>query len=99
MHNPASVLENETHKLFWDFEIQTDYLISARRPDLVIINKEKRTCRIVDFAVSADRRVKLKESEKKDKYFDLARELKKQWNVKVTIIPTVIGALGSVTKG
>ena len=40
----------------------------------------------------------LKESEKKDKYLDLTRELKKQWNTKVTIIPIVIGALGKVTK-
>ena len=42
-----------------------------------INNKSKRTCRIVDFAVTADHRVKLKESEKKGKYLDLARELKK----------------------
>ena len=28
----------------------------------------------------------------------LARELKKRWNKKVTIIPIVIGALGTVTK-
>ena len=77
MHNLESVLENETHKLFWDFQIQMDYLISARRPDLVIINKKMSTCRIVDFAVPADHRVKLKESKKKDKYLDLARGLKK----------------------
>ena len=31
----------------------------------------------MDFAVPADHRVKLKESEKKDKYLDLARDLKK----------------------
>ena len=31
----------------------------------------------MDFAVPADHRVKLKESKKKDKYLDLARELKK----------------------
>ncbi len=31
----------------------------------------------MDFAVPADHRVKLKESEKKDKYLDLVRELKK----------------------
>ena len=37
--------------------------------------------------------------EKKDKYFDLARELKKQWNTQVTIIPNVISAFGTVTKG
>ena len=37
-------------------------------------------------------------SEKKDKYLDLARHLKKLWNVEVTNIPIVIGALGTVTK-
>ena len=77
MHNPAPVPEIDTHKLQWDFDIQTDHLISARRPDLIIINKKKkkRTCRIVDFAVPADHRIKLKECEKRDKYVDLAREL------------------------
>ena len=61
MHNPAPVQENDTHKLLWDFNKQTDHLILARRPDLIIINKKKRTCKIVDFAVSADHRIKLKE--------------------------------------
>ena len=42
MHNPASVLENGTHKLLWDFDIQTDHLISARRPDLIITNNNKK---------------------------------------------------------
>ena len=32
-------------------------------------------------------------------YLDLARELKKLWNMKVTIVPIVIGALGTITKG
>ena len=32
-------------------------------------------------------------------YLDLARELKKLWNVKVTIIPIAIDAFGTVTKG
>ena len=57
---------------------------SARRPDLVIVKKKKkkkrkrkrkrkkRTSRIDDFAVPADHRVKLKESEKRDKYLELA---------------------------
>ena len=38
MHNPASVLENDTHTLLWDFNIQTDHLISTKRSDLIIIN-------------------------------------------------------------
>ena len=83
MHNPIAILENDTHKILWDFDIQTNHLISAKRPDLIIKN---RTCKIVDFAASADHRVKLKENEKKDKYLDLARELKKLWNMKVVLL-------------
>ena len=41
MHNPASVLENDTHKLLWDFGIHTNHLISARRLDHIIINKKR----------------------------------------------------------
>ena len=64
-----------------------------------MINNKERTWRIVDFAVPANYREKLKESKKNDKYLDLAWELKKLWNMKVTIILIVIGALSTVTKG
>ena len=47
----------------------------------------------------ADYRVKVKESEKKDKYLDLARELEKLWNMKVMVISFVFGTLASVIKG
>ena len=103
IHNPEFVLENETHKLLRDFDIQTDHVISAKRPDLIIINKKKKkkkkrkNHRIVEFAVPANHRVKLIECEKKDKYLDLARELNKLWNMKVTIILIVSGAFGTVT--
>ncbi len=50
------------------------------------------------MAVPADHRIKLKECEKKDKQLDLAKELKKIWNTKMTIMPIVIGAFGTVTK-
>ena len=53
----------------------------------------------MNFAVSVNHGEKLKESEKRNKYQHLARELKKLWNKKVTVIPIVIGALGTVTKG
>ena len=55
-------------------------------------------CKVVDCAVPADHKIKLKEHEKKDKYLDLDRELKKLWNMKVPIIPIVIDAFGTVTK-
>ena len=50
----------------------------------------------MDFAVPADFSVKIKESEKRNKYLDLAE--KKLWNVKVTVIPFVIGALRTIPK-
>ena len=77
MHNLESALEIETHKLRWDFEIQANQQISARRPDLVIVKWKMRNYGIVDFAVPVDRIVKLKESKKRDQYQDLAREVKK----------------------
>ena len=55
MLNPAHVLENDTHKLLWDFGIYMD------TPNLglkIRLNnnqqQKKRTCKIVDFAVPAD---------------------------------------------
>ena len=60
--------------------------------------KKKRICKSVDFAVSDDHKIKLEESEKKDKHLDLACQgVKKQWNVKVTIIPIGIGVFGTIT--
>ena len=55
MHKLKFVLENGTHKILYDFEIQTDHLISTRRINLVIFNKGKTCCR-VDFAVTVNYR-------------------------------------------
>ena len=38
IHKTKSILENEMHKILWDFEIQTDLLIPTGRPGLVLIN-------------------------------------------------------------
>ena len=53
----------------------------------------------MDFAVPTEHRVKLKESEKGDGFLELARELKKRWNMKMSVILTVTDALGTVSKG
>ena len=38
MHKSESLQEIEAHKILLDFEIQTDHLNSARRPELVMVN-------------------------------------------------------------
>ena len=45
-----------------------DPSILARRSDLVFINKKKRTCPLMDFAIPVDHRVKMNESKMIDKY-------------------------------
>ena len=62
---------------------------------MVVVDKKRRTCKIIDFAVPGDTRIEEKEKEKREKYQDLRRELQKTWNVKVKIIPLVVGSLGA----
>ena len=63
------------------------------------MSTKKRTCRIVNFAVLVNHRLKLKESKKRDKYLELTGELKKKtMNKKMTVIPIIIGALGNDNK-
>ena len=79
----------------FDFSIQTDHVIAARGPDLVVFDKKERSCKIIDFAVPGDSRIEEKEKDKVEKYQDLGMELQKIWNVKVKIIPLVVDSTSS----
>ena len=81
----------------WDFSIQTDHVIEARRRDLVVVEKE-RSRKMIDFAVRGVSRIEEKEKDKVQKYQELGRKLQKIWNVKVKIIPLVVGSLGAIPK-
>ena len=94
-HEPESALENEDYKILWDFSIQTDHVIEAWRPDLVLVDKKERSCKVIDFSVPGDSRIE-KEKDKIEKYQGLGRELQKIWNVKLKIIPLVVGSLGAI---
>ena len=63
-HEPESVLEDEDYKILWDFSIQTDHVIEVRKPDLVVVDKKERSCKIIGFAVSGDSRIEEKEKGK-----------------------------------
>ena len=95
-HVPESVQENENYKLLWDFSIRTDHNIEARRPDLVLVDKSKKSCHIIDVPIPEDSGAKEKEAEKVEKYQNLARELRRMWEVKTKVVPIVLGALGTV---
>ena len=96
-HKPEGVMESEGTKLLWDFNIQTDKEIQARRPDLVAVNGKDNQCFIIDIAVPNDSEIFEKEKEKIEKYQDLRREIAKLWSIKTSVVPIVVGALGTVT--
>ena len=65
---------------------------------MVVVDKKRRTCKIIDFAIPGDSRIEGKEKEKIEKYQDLSGELQNIWNVWVKIIPLVVGSLGVILK-
>ena len=64
----------------------------------MVAAKKERGCKIIGFAFPGDSRSDEKEKDKIEKYQDLGRDLQKIWNVKVKIIPLVVGSLGAIPK-
>ena len=97
MHNPTSVLEDDTLTPMQPWQTNgSPNLGQKTRSYNNPHTQKKRTCKIADFA---DHKIKLKEIKKKNKSLNLAWVLKKLWNMKVTIILIVISAFSTVTKG
>ena len=67
--------DNNSKNLLWDFNINTDYEIKHRRPDVVMELKSDKECLIINIAVAEDNSIKQKEQEKIEKYQDLEREI------------------------
>ena len=98
-YTPEKVLENESYKLLWDFQINTDRTIIASKPDIIFHDKNANKLYIIDVAIPADANIVKKRIEKIDKYIDLSIELKRLWNThSVIVIPIVIGATGVILK-
>ena len=74
-HKVETVLENETSKILWDFNIYTDQAINHCCPNIVLINKVDSRVKIIDIAVLWDANIESKYGEKVDHDKDLAIEL------------------------
>ena len=68
MHNPTAVQENDTHKLQWDFDIQTDHLNLGQKTRSYHNQQIKRTCCPIWTQNKTERK------RKKDKYLELAMD-------------------------
>ena len=98
-HQPETVTENEKVTILWDMQVHTDKTIKANKPDIIIKDKQEKTCMLIDMAIPADRNTSVKVAEKLSKYKDLEVEITKMWGLKTITVPVVIGALGVVKKG
>jgi hypothetical protein len=84
--------------ILWNQQVQTDRNIPNNKPDIIIRDNEKRTCTLIDVAISGERNVIKKESEKILKYKDLTIEIQRVWNIKTKVISVIIGATGTISK-
>jgi hypothetical protein len=65
---------------------------------IIIRDNEKGTWMLIDVAISGDRNVIKKETEKILKYKDLTIEIQRMWNVKTKVVPVIIGVTGTISK-
>jgi len=68
--------------VLWNQQVQTDRIIPNNKPDIIIRDNEKGTCMLIDVAISRDRNVIKKHTEKILKYKYLTIEIQHMWNVK-----------------
>ena len=99
-HVPKSVQTGQGGNvtILWNQQVQIDRTVLNNKPDIIIHDNEKRTCMLIDVAISGDRNVIKKEAEKILKQKDLATEIQRMWNVKTKVIPVIIGATGYISK-
>jgi len=97
---PKSVETSQEGKvtILWSQHVQTDRTVPNNKPDIKIRDNEKGTCMLINVAISGDRNVIKKESEKILKYKDLTIEIQRMWNVKTKAILLLIGATGTISK-
>jgi hypothetical protein len=92
------VCEEGDVTVLWDQVVQTDREVTANSSDIIIKNKKEKKCTPIDVAIPSDRNAVQKEAEKKLKYKSLCIEMQRMWNLKCTIVPVIIGAIGIVTR-
>ncbi|KAJ0173873.1 hypothetical protein K1T71_011022 [Dendrolimus kikuchii] len=98
-YKPPTVLENTTHKLYYDRTILTDHTVHNNRPDITLIDKENKHTYLIDIAIPNTHNIQSTITEKIRKYTELQEEVKRLWNMhKVTIVPIVVSTTGVIAK-
>ena len=94
-YTPASVLENEIFKLYWNRSILTDKTIPFNRLHITFMNKKTKNTFLIDIAVPNTHNLAKAITDKRNKYQELANEICAIWKQKAAqVIPIVISSTG-----
>ena len=98
-YTPASVLENDNFKLYWNRSILTDKTIRFNRPDITFMNKKTKNTIFIDIAVPNTHNLAKTITDKQNKYQELANEIYATWKQNTAqVIPIVISSTGVIPK-
>ena len=83
---------------WWNIPIKTAIRCKHNRPDIVLWDREQKSCTVVEVSCPADVNVSSKVVEKENIYGELMRNLQLLYpDYKFSFVPIIIGALGYVT--
>ena len=95
----TTVTIGEKADIWWDMKIKTPRGVKHTKPDIVVWDKQKKICQIIDISVPLDVNVNRKYQEKIDSYIPLAAELQRLYtDYRFEVTPIIIGSLGVITK-
>jgi len=99
-YTPNVILENETHKLYWDRTLITDNTIHFNRPDKTLVGKTKKNLLFYGYiSIPSNHNLQAKHTEKLIKYSELAFETKTQWRMDTVLtIPIILSSTGVIPK-
>jgi len=85
--------------ILWDMSIQTDREIKANRPDIVIKDKQEKSCLLIDMSIPTEKNTSVKVTERLSKYKDLGIEIERMWRDEGHNDPSCDWSAGTNKKG
>nr|CAI5858217.1 unnamed protein product [Callosobruchus analis] len=93
-----SVVENERCRIYWNYSFPTLELVQANKPDIVLLDHQQKTMFVIEFSAPAEVNIVSKEEEKRTKYQELLRQLRRLWpDYTVSLLVMVIGSLDGIS--
>ena len=98
-HKPEAVVETESATILLDFVIHKERTIDVNEPDITIKGRKNNSCLLVELMFPIYQNFSSWEFENISKCKDLEIKIGRTWHLKSTLIPVIVGALGTVKKG